>query len=145
MLCLFYSNKCANSKFFTPNFKVFLFMGSGIKRYDLYRKAIDGLQVKTSVGGLSDFCDSYIIYSIYHISYHNRDTNLNANVFVSRFENSDNVERRISVGECNSWNAGYNVPSVTLRLLVSIVFTNLKAFDLHFEATKSKQPTDIEV
>ena len=30
-------------------------MASGIKRYDFYRKAIDGLQTKTSIGGLSKF------------------------------------------------------------------------------------------
>lgn len=29
-------------------------MSSGIKKYDFYRKAIDGLQTKTSVGGLSE-------------------------------------------------------------------------------------------
>ena len=29
-------------------------MAAGIKKYDFYRKAIDGLQTKTSVGGLSE-------------------------------------------------------------------------------------------
>lgn len=28
-------------------------MSNGIKRYDFYRKAIDGLQTKTSLGGVS--------------------------------------------------------------------------------------------
>ena len=76
-------------------------MGSGIKRYDLYRKAIDGLQVKTSVGGLSDLRDSCIICSIHYISYHNCDTNIDADLLFPCSENSYYAERRISVGECN--------------------------------------------
>lgn len=31
-------------------------MPTGIKKYDFYRKAIDGLQTKTAVGGLSKLC-----------------------------------------------------------------------------------------
>jgi len=31
-------------------------MSTGVKRYDFYRKAIDGLQTKSSVGGLSSSC-----------------------------------------------------------------------------------------
>lgn len=87
---------------FNTIFIVSLSMGSGIKRYDLYRKAIDGLQVKTSVGGLSDLPDSCIICSIHYISYHNCGTNIDADLLFPRSENSYYTKRRISVGECNS-------------------------------------------
>ena len=89
-------------------------MGSGIKRYDLYRKAIDGLQVKTSVGGLSDLRDSCIICSIHYISYHNCDTNIDADLLFPCSENSYYAERRISVGECNSGQARYFFPAAIL-------------------------------
>ena len=82
--CLFRSNKSKNRLLFNTIFIVSLSMGSGIKRYDLYRKAIDGLQVKTSVGGLSDLRDFCIICSIHYISYHNCGTNIDADVLLPR-------------------------------------------------------------
>ena len=40
-------------------------MPAGIKKYDFYRKAIDGLQTKTSIGGLSKLsCSSSFIVSV---------------------------------------------------------------------------------
>ena len=82
-------------------------MGSGIKRYDLYRKAIDGLQVKTSVGGLSDLFHFYMNYSIHHIFCHYCDTNIDADILLPRSKNNYYAKRRVSVGECDSWNSGY--------------------------------------
>ena len=42
-------------------------MPIGIKKYDFYRKAIDGLQTKTSVGGLSKIA-SYKLFIVSLIS-----------------------------------------------------------------------------
>lgn len=39
-------------------------MSSGVKRYDFYRKAMDGLQTKSSVGGVSSCCFSVLMVSI---------------------------------------------------------------------------------
>ena len=55
------NEKNEKSREITLNFQIQIIhviersMASGIKRYDFYRKAIDGLQTKTSIGGLSKF------------------------------------------------------------------------------------------
>ena len=48
------------SQFLLP---FYIFMPAGIKKYDFYRKAIDGLQTKTSIGGLSklSYSSSFIV------------------------------------------------------------------------------------
>ena len=65
-------------------FSFHIFMPSGIKKYDVYRKAIDGLQVKTSVGGLSEISVYFLNLSFDHIIHYYYMSYIDANISFHR-------------------------------------------------------------
>lgn len=73
-------------------------MPSGIKKYDVYRKAIDGLQVKTSIGGLSEIFFSSLNLSFDHIIHYYCMSCIDADISLHRSCNQDDSHCRVSDG-----------------------------------------------
>lgn len=77
-------------------------MAGGIKQYDFYRKAIDGLQTKTSVGGLGTTFNQTITYSITRIRNHRRRSNMSPSHGLPHYQNFDHADCTGEIGRCHT-------------------------------------------
>ena len=97
-------------------------MSTGVKRYDFYRKAIDGLQTKSSVGGLISLIGGSIIIILVY---------LQTSSFLS-LKTSTTLTVRAQMDS-----------AIPTHLDISFFHLSCENVDIHFENTKSKPVSDV--
>ena len=89
-------------------------MAGGIKKYDFYRKAIDGLQTKTSVGGLGKSILLFIHRSLHRIRSHYRFADMLTNCFLLYHKDFDDTHCTGANGRCYTNEIGSSIRSNAL-------------------------------
>ena len=75
-------------------------MAGGVKKYDFYRKAIDGLQTKTSMGGLGKLVLLYIHSSFHYIRSHYCFAHMPTNCFLLYHKDFNDTHCTSANGRC---------------------------------------------
>ena len=90
-------------------------MAGGFKKYDFYRKAIDGLQTKTSVGGLGTTFNQTITHSITRLRNHHRRSNMSPSHGLSHYQDFDHADCAGEIGRRHTHPVDYPIRPNAMR------------------------------